>query len=162
MPYPYYSPAGYPAGLPVGYPAGYFPPYGTYAPPMGDLSGTVKWYSPDKGFGFIIPIGGGPDVYFKASDVVSGPPLLTENELVVYDSKIARGDGQTVRAVNVARQSAVMGKRVESFARPPLYRGYAPPVARFPSPYYPESAQYPIPPYASPRFNFSKGTPKPF
>src|SRR6185312_4025944 len=32
-----------------------------------DMTGTVKWYNPDKGFGFITPESGGKDVFIHAS-----------------------------------------------------------------------------------------------
>ena len=32
-----------------------------------DMTGTVKWYNPDKGFGFITPKSGGKDVFIHAS-----------------------------------------------------------------------------------------------
>ncbi len=31
--------------------------------PTEDVTGTVKWYKPEKGFGFIIPDGGGKDIF---------------------------------------------------------------------------------------------------
>jgi CspA family cold shock protein len=32
-----------------------------------EMAGTVKWYNPDKGFGFITPESGGKDVFIHAS-----------------------------------------------------------------------------------------------
>jgi cold shock CspA family protein len=93
-------------GLPFG---GYADPYRlSLLPPeqqQGVMFGTIKWYSVEKGFGFIIPANGGPDIYFKVTDVLCGPPSLMEREEVLYSSKIARGDGHTVRAMNVTRRS---------------------------------------------------------
>ena len=32
-------------------------------------SGYVKWYRPSKGYGFIVPDGGGPDIFLHISTV---------------------------------------------------------------------------------------------
>jgi len=47
--------------------------------------GTVKWFNPDKGFGFITPDDGGPDlfVHFSAIDT-SGYRSLDENQRVEF------------------------------------------------------------------------------
>jgi CspA family cold shock protein len=48
--------------------------------------GTVKWFNADKGFGFITPDGGGPDVFAHFSAIASsGYRSLDENQRVTFD-----------------------------------------------------------------------------
>lgn len=48
-----------------------------------EMRGTVKWYNPDKGFGFISPEGGGKDVFVHATALErSGVPPLAEGQTV--------------------------------------------------------------------------------
>jgi len=55
--------------------------------PQGDaqeMRGTVKWYSAEKGFGFVSPDGGGRDVFVHATALErSSLPPLTEGQAVV-------------------------------------------------------------------------------
>jgi len=47
--------------------------------------GTVKWFNAEKGFGFISPDGGGPDVFLHFSAITgSGYRSLEENQKVTY------------------------------------------------------------------------------
>jgi CspA family cold shock protein len=47
--------------------------------------GTVKWFNPDKGFGFIAPDDGTPDVFVHYSAIDSGGyRSLEENQKVEY------------------------------------------------------------------------------
>jgi cold shock protein len=48
--------------------------------------GTVKWFNGEKGFGFITPDGGGPDVFAHYSAIsASGFRNLEENQRVEFD-----------------------------------------------------------------------------
>ena len=47
--------------------------------------GTVKWFNPDKGFGFIAPDDGTADIFVHHSAIdMSGYRTLTENQKVEY------------------------------------------------------------------------------
>lgn len=48
--------------------------------------GTVKWFNPDKGFGFINIDGGGTDVFVHFSEIDStGFRSLDENQRVEFE-----------------------------------------------------------------------------
>lgn len=54
--------------------------------------GTVKWFNPTKGFGFIQPESGGPDVFVHISAVEkAGMEMLQEGQRVSYDVVDERG-----------------------------------------------------------------------
>ena len=44
------------------------PPPGEPAPPPGKMMGTAKRFNMEKGFGFIIPDGGGDDIFVQIAD----------------------------------------------------------------------------------------------
>ena len=53
--------------------------------------GTVKWFSSDKGFGFICPDDGGKDLFVHRSEVkTSEHAVLNEGQKVEYEV----GEGQ--------------------------------------------------------------------
>ncbi len=55
-------------------------------------SGTVKWFNPTKGFGFIQPDGGGKDVFVHISAVErAGLRSLNEGQKVTYEVQTERG-----------------------------------------------------------------------
>lgn len=68
-------------------------------------TGVVKWYNPEKGFGFIAPVDGGKDIFLHVSAVESaghGDPY--EGDRISYDVEKGR-DG---------RESAVNLRKAES------------------------------------------------
>ncbi|SFH39654.1 cold-shock DNA-binding protein family [Palleronia marisminoris] len=57
-------------------------------------TGTVKWFNPTKGFGFIQPDSGGKDVFVHISAVErSGLTGLADNQKVQYELESGR-DGR--------------------------------------------------------------------
>jgi len=64
--------------------------------------GTVKWFNSEKGFGFIAPNEGGPDVFVHYSAIdATGFRNLEEDQQVTYEvSQGPKGpQADTVRAV---------------------------------------------------------------
>src|ERR1700744_1102194 len=64
--------------------------------PAGAGAGTVKWFNPTKGFGFIQPEDGGQDVFVHISAVEqAGLRGLNEGQHVAYDLEADRRSGKT-------------------------------------------------------------------
>jgi CspA family cold shock protein len=64
-------------------------------------SGKVKFFNAEKGFGFIVPDGGGNDVFVHISAVQrSGLGQLMEGQAVTFDSEPDK-KGKGPKAVNL-------------------------------------------------------------
>ena len=64
-------------------------------------TGTVKWFNPDKGFGFIAPDNGGNDAFVHISAIErSGITSLSEGQKVDYELAADRKSGK-MTAVNI-------------------------------------------------------------
>jgi len=64
-------------------------------------NGTVKWFNPTKGFGFIQPDSGGADIFVHISAVErAGLSSLDEGEKVSFDEERDPKKGKT-SAVNI-------------------------------------------------------------
>ena len=64
-------------------------------------TGTVKWFSDEKGFGFIVPDDGGSDLFVHRSNVEAPGQTLQENQKVEFESGPGRKgpEAKSVRAV---------------------------------------------------------------
>jgi CspA family cold shock protein len=70
-------------------------------------TGTVKWFSAERGYGFITPDGGGKDVFVHVSAVEqSGLRALTEGQKVSYE---VVNDRRGLKAVNLASSERKTG-----------------------------------------------------
>jgi cold shock protein len=60
-------------------------------------TGTVKWFNPTKGYGFIQPSGGGRDVFVHISAVErAGLSSLNEGQAIEYEIESNRGKESAV------------------------------------------------------------------
>ena len=75
---------------------------------QGMASGTVKWFSDDKGFGFITPDEGGRDLFVHFSGIIGdGYRSLPEGAKVTYEEE--NGE-KGPKAVNVRRSDGASGR----------------------------------------------------
>lgn len=59
-------------------------------------TGTVKWFNPTKGFGFIQPDNGGADVFVHISAVErAGLRTLTDGQKITYELTEDRRSGKS-------------------------------------------------------------------
>jgi len=66
-------------------------------------TGTVKWFNPTKGFGFIQPEGGAQDVFVHISEVErAGLRTLNEGQEVSFEVEAGRNGKKSAVALKVA------------------------------------------------------------
>ena len=69
------------------------------------MNGTVKWFNPDKGFGFISNDDGGDDVFVHFSAIqTEGFKTLNEGQKVTFEVEPDPKNADKLRAVNVIPQ----------------------------------------------------------
>ncbi len=66
-------------------------------------TGTVKWFNPTKGFGFITPDEGGSDAFVHISAVErAGLPSLQEGQRVNYELQAGQNGKQSAENLTLA------------------------------------------------------------
>jgi CspA family cold shock protein len=63
-------------------------------------TGVVKFFNTERGFGFIVPDQGGPDMFVHVTAIAAGAPALTEGTRVTFEVTTDRKNGKT-KADNV-------------------------------------------------------------
>jgi len=58
-------------------------------PQTGKYIGRLKWYNPQKGYGFIVR-GAGEEIFFHKSSTIGRPEDLSEGQWVLYDVEETR------------------------------------------------------------------------
>lgn len=66
------------------------------------MAGVTKFFSMDKGYGFVQPDGGGADIFVHIKDLRrAGLQSISEGQKVEFDTEPGK-DGKGPKAVNVA------------------------------------------------------------
>ena len=66
-----------------------------------ELRGRIKWFNPEKGFGFVTPADGAPDVFLHISALqASGIQTIREGQKISFDTE-PDNRGKGPKAVNI-------------------------------------------------------------
>src|SRR3546814_16503866 len=77
------------------------------------ITGTVKFFNTDKGYGFIAPEGGGDDAFVHISAVErAGMHTLNKDQRVSYELETDRRGKTSAVNLTADRKSVVSGKSV--------------------------------------------------
>jgi CspA family cold shock protein len=91
------------------------------------IKATVKWFDPNKGFGFVAPEDGSPDAFLPAAAVTAvGHDRLPEGSTVVVDLVQGQKGNQVSRIYDVDVSTASPRPRRDDAARPAPRAGAAP------------------------------------
>jgi len=91
------------------------------------IKATVKWFDPNKGFGFVAPEDGSPDAFLPASAVTAvGHDRLPEGTTVVVDLVQSQKGNQVSRIYDVDVSTASPRPRRDDAGRPGPRAGAAP------------------------------------
>jgi cold shock protein len=67
-------------------------------------TGTVKWYNPTKGYGFIQPDAGGKDIFLHASALErAGLTAISDGQKVSYELESGRDGRTSAGAISLVR-----------------------------------------------------------
>jgi CspA family cold shock protein len=77
---------------------------------MATSTGTVKWFSDARGYGFIAPDDGGPDLFVRFTGIVGGAGTLVEGDAVEFEVREGR-EGPEAYAVAARGRAGAGGRR---------------------------------------------------
>jgi len=76
-------------------------------------TGTVKFFRADKGFGFIVPDEGGPDLFVHISGLADGTAVPTQGMRVTFELGTDRKSNKTRRPTSNWLEMITAGDEIE-------------------------------------------------